>query len=147
MRALTWVGLAALMALPACSDPVDPCNSDGPAVGMPALDVVGSLRGAGAEVEDLGERLETTVMSTPARELRVDGHLVLWHEYCTAGVAGSDARRFSEDAATFDGVQLTWSATPHVYVLAQVILIYEGADPDLLSLLTAVMGAPVAEGG
>ncbi len=88
-----------------------------------------------------------TVMSTAARELSVDLHLVLWHEYCTAGVAGDDARRFSEDASTFGGTQLTWSATPHVYVLAQVILIYEGDDPDLLSLLTSVMGAPVAEGG
>ena len=146
MRAQAWVVVVTLIAATGCSDPIDPCSHDGPATGMPALDVVGALRIAGAEVEDLGERFESTVMSTPARELQVDGHLVLWHEYCTSGVAGSDARRFSEDASTFDGVPLTWSATPHVYILAQVILVYEGDDPELLVLLTTVMGAPVAEG-
>ncbi len=70
----------------------------------------------------------------------------LTHEYCTTSFAGSDARRFSEDASTFDGIQLNWSATPHVYILAQVILIYEGDDSELLALLRVVVGAPLAEG-
>ena len=104
-------------------------------------------RQRGASVEDQGERFEATHMSTPARQLLVDDHVVLWYEYCSAGDAGDDARKFSPDASTFDGTPVTWSATPHVYVFAQVILIYEGRDPDLLALLAAVMGNPLAEGG
>ena len=147
MRRQNWLVLAALIALPACSDdPMAPCSHDGPPMGVPALDIVGTLRIAGAEVVDLGERFEMTLMSTPARELLVNDHLVLWHEYCLGSAAGNDARRFSDDASSFDGVPIAWSATPHIYTFAQVILIYEGDDAELLTLLTSVMGAPVAEG-
>ena len=141
--------IPALLVLVGCGEPTGPnerCYSDGPAVGMPAFDVVTALGTAGASVEDQGERLEATQMNTPARQLLVDGHVVLWYEYCSAGDAGDDARKFNADASMFDGTTMTWSATPHVYVLAQVILIYEGRDPNLLALLAAVMGSPLAEG-
>jgi hypothetical protein len=146
LRRSGWIALTTIIALGACTDPADPCYRDGPAMGMPAFDVLGSLRNAGAEVEDLGERLESTLMATAATELAVNGHTVLWYEYCTSSVASNDVRRFSRDATTFDGTVLTWSATPHIYLLAQVVLIYEGDDAELLALLEMVVGAPWAEG-
>lgn len=146
MRGRYLGALAFAFALGACDDPVAPCSREGPAPGVPYFDVVGALGLAGADVEDLGERLETTLMGTPARELRVNGTEVLWHEYCSGGMAADDVRRFSADASTFDGIPLNWAEVAHLYVQAQVILVYDGNDAELVTLLESVMGPPFAEG-
>lgn len=136
---------AALMVAASCSDPVDPCNPE-PALGLPAFDLAGSLRNVGAEVEDLGERLESTLLNASPMELRVNGETVVWHRYC-AGQLREDLLRFSDDASTFDGTPITWQATPHIFASADVLAIYDGQDAGVVSLLTEVMGEPVIVGG
>ena len=142
-RTLVWAALG--LALAGCSSPVDPCDPD-PAPGRPAFDLAQSLRNAGAEVEELGERLELTLLAVPARELRVEGEWVLEHRYCTGGQLHEDVSRFSDDASTFDGVPATWQATPHIFVFAEVLAIYDGEEAQVVELLTEVMGEPVIVG-
>ncbi|HSM59202.1 MAG TPA: hypothetical protein VK849_00340 [Longimicrobiales bacterium] len=136
------------VAATACSDPAGPDATCalGPVLGIPTFDLVGSLRIAGATVEDLGTALDLKTDGPPTRVLRVDGHDMTLLEYGCPAEAAEYVGRFSADASTYEGVPLTWDATPHIYLRAQAVATYQGDDADLLALMRDVMGDPVREG-
>lgn len=132
--------LAGALAIGACSNPTRTCIDEG--LGIPALDLIGSLQTRGAEVVDLGERLDLTVFSVPTRLLAVNGEEVLVWEYCVGG--GEDLARdlgkFGIGVFAEDPPSLTLGPSEHLWTSAQIIAQYEGSDPTLIELFNDVMG-------
>lgn len=134
--------LAALVAL-GCSDPVDPCSPGEPAQGVPFFDLVGSLRQAGAQVEELGQRLDQTLFSVPTQVLAVDGHEVLMWEHCGGASLRRDMGLLGIGVDAVDPPVIHLGSQDHVYAVARVVAWYVGSDPDLIDLLTEVLGPEI----
>jgi hypothetical protein len=135
------VALTLTLALAACSDSTGPCaNSEG--LGIPAFDLIGSLRVRGAEVEDLGQRLDMTVFSVPTRVLSVNGEEVLTWAYCIGG--GEDKARdlgqFGVGVFAQDPPPLTLGPDEHMWSFAEHIAQYVGTDSGIVELFNEVMG-------
>lgn len=127
----------------ACSDPAGPCDPTSPATGIPAFDLVGALRAAGAEVVELGFRFDTTVLNAQTEALSVDGHEVLKWEYCTSGLMARDLGLFGVGVYAVDPPVVVLDAGSHLYATAQVLAEYDGDDAGLLALMTEVMGGEI----
>jgi hypothetical protein len=143
------LGLALLMAVLGCGDSTGPeglCPRGGPAVGMPAFDLLGALRFAGATVVDKGPTLWLVTDGPTPHLLEVNGHEVHSFDFACAAEARDYVERFSPDASSYLGVPVAWQGTPHIFLTAQVVAQYVGDDPDLLALMIDVMGVPAREG-
>lgn len=141
----TCVGLALLMAALGCGDSTGPegsCPGAGPAVGMPAFDLIGELRSAGATAVDKGPTLSLVTEGPTPHLLDVNGHELQSLDFACAAEARDYVGRFSPDASSYRGIPVAWQGTPHIFLTAQVVALYVGDDPDLLALMTDVMGAP-----
>ena len=130
----------ALLILAACSDPASPCARDGPSTGVPAFDLVGSLRAAGAEVIELGARLDQTLFTVQTETLSVNAQEVLKWEYCTGGQFVEDLGLYGIGVNAQDPPVIRKAPSTHLFTFARVIAKYEGDDVALIQLLTSVMG-------
>ncbi len=150
MKTSMHIGIAVtVLALAGgCSDPAGPldCPEITPAQGVPFFSLPSALRGTGATVEELGQRLDLKAfIEAPTMVLSVDGAEVLYFPFCT----GTDAAR----ALGHYGVGVYAVSPPnivvndpdyHVFAMASVLATYEGRDAALLAALTSVMGGEVA---
>ena len=130
---------AALLILLACSDPASPCARDGPSTGVPAFDLVGSLRAAGAEVIELGARLDP-LFSVQTEILSVNAQEVLKWEYCTGGQFVEDLGLYGIGVNAQDPPVIRKAPSTHLFTFARMIAKYEGDEVALIELLTSVMG-------
>jgi hypothetical protein len=131
---------AGLLSTGACSDPIDVCPRADDGVGRPAFDLVAALQGAGAEVQELGQRLDLTLFAAPTQVLSVDGEEVLMWEYCSP-------EQLSRDLGLY-GIGPYGESPPggaleldgHLFTEFEVLARYDADSAALLDLLTYVMG-------
>ena len=140
MRRLA-LALIAASTLASCSSPTDPCIAEGPAPGVPAFDLVGALRVAGAEVEERGQRLDLTLLSVPTEVLDVDGQEVFMWRYCTGGEFTHDLGLYGVGIEAMNPPVIAVSAETHLFTLGRILASYVGQDTALVALLTEVMGS------
>ena len=110
---------------------------------MPAFDLPGSLRLAGAEVEELGERLDLTLFQVATRVLRVNGEEVLYREYCSAGQLADDLGLYGLGVEPRDPPAIVPAPDHHLYAFARTLVTYDGTTASLLELLAEVLGPPL----
>lgn len=70
---------------------------------------------------------------------RIDGFI-----YDTASTAETLARLFSSDAKTLGGNPIQWVAAPHIYLFQNVIILYLGSSPYVLTTLNKTFGNQIA---
>ncbi|HJD24671.1 MAG TPA: hypothetical protein H9694_11105 [Firmicutes bacterium] len=66
-----------------------------------------------------------------------------------AGCISPDGFSFSRPGSqegTMDGASIDWISVPHFYLYNRAIVQYVGTDPQILSVLEALCGAPFAGG-
>jgi len=131
---------AAWLALAGCSSPTDPCARSDEGVGRPSFDLASALRGAGAEVEWLGYRLDLTLLSAPTQVLAVNGAEVLMWEYCTPDQLSQDLGLYGIGIHRRNPPVLVLAPDHHLFTLAEVMARYHGSDGSIVDLLTLVMG-------
>jgi hypothetical protein len=136
-----WTALA-IWSL-ACSDPVGVCDGPDQGLGIPDFDVVGALRGTGAQVEELGERLDLTLFSVGTQVLRVDGHEVLLWEYCSSSQFVRDIGLLGVGVQATEPPTIALGPEDHVFSMSRKLLWYTGDDPPLIQLLTDVLGPEI----
>lgn len=145
MRTFTLV-LVAAAALSACSgSPTDPCvPGGGPLPGAPGFDLAASLRVAGAEVAELGQRLDQTLLSVPTEVLRVNGEEVLQWRYCSGDLLARDLGLYGVGVRARTPPVVELDPEDHLFAMARVVAFYHGTTAELLALLEQVMGSQVA---
>jgi hypothetical protein len=141
----SWFVLAALL-LTACA----------PATAEPALpetgleiggyrEVIASLQGLEAEVEEIGQ-VDEPLFEVDTRLIRVNGQDVQIFEFPDEATRQAAAETVSPTAATIGTVIPEWVDIPHFWSQGQVIVLYVGQDQPTIDLLTSVLGQPVAVG-
>lgn len=54
----------------------------------------------------------------------------------------TDLRTITKDGMVINGQKISWSSKPHYYKKGRIIVIYDGDNKDMLSLLENILGAP-----
>ena len=144
MNALRRSGFAVLgLCALGCSSPMAPiegCAPTSPATGIPDFDLVGALRATGAQVVELGERFDLTVLSVPTQVLSVDGEEVLMWRYCCCGDVARDLGLFGIGAFAKDPPVVVQGPESHLFLVDRVLAEVTRPSPALLSLMERVMG-------
>lgn len=135
--------LLLVLAVPAaCSrGPVEPCAPLGdPAPGAAAFHLPTELRRAGATVEELGYRLDLTVLSAPTEVLRVNGEEVLQWRYCSDDLLADDLGRYGVGSQARTPPVVPPGEAGHLFARERTLASYAGEDAGVLALLVGVMG-------
>lgn len=96
--------------------------------------------------EEVGPVTDTLFPGAAAQQVRVDGETLEVYEFETAEAAEARSAAVAADASNIDGRPLEWNATPHLYTMGRVIVLYVGDDLTTVDLLSSVMGAEFAGG-
>lgn len=153
-RAAPWrsalSALAAGLVLfgPGCSQPVERSRSHGGPV-TDHVSFVDHLRGAGYEVEVVGEVEQPFLEAEEGIRLRISGgdleepaELQSYH-YTDPATAEADADRIGPEGAPRTA-QVDWTGPPHFFREERVLVLYVGNDPAVLSLLIELLGPQFA---
>ncbi|HKZ45013.1 MAG TPA: hypothetical protein VJZ78_08265 [Anaerolineales bacterium] len=115
----------------------------GSKAGSDQTSLVGTLRGAGAEVE-LGDNVEQPFFTVAGQIIKVNGMDVQVFEYETAEALEADVAQISPDGGSVGTSMVGWIATPHFYKSGRLIALYVGDDQATLDLLEGALGAQFA---
>lgn len=144
-----WVMGMALVAVSACEPKGETRSHGGPVVDH--VSFVDALRGAGYHVDILGE-VEQPFLSVTGTAMRIRGAGMERGEelqsfaYESAEAAKADAQAIKPDGSV-EGTKITWIASPHFFLRERVLVIYVGANPHMMRLLSGLLGPPFAGRG
>jgi hypothetical protein len=105
--------------------------------------LIEQLRAKGAVVKH-EEDVSQPFFSVKGRVLLVNGEAVQVFEFRNAAVAEAEARRVNSAGTTIGTSSVSWMAPPHFYRKGNLIALYVGVDPKVMSALEAVLGAQFA---
>jgi hypothetical protein len=137
----------------------DPTTS-GPAVDGPAItpgepnpsaplsveDLAGRFSELGADVVVVGEDEATFFLPAP-QLLTVNGQEVRVFAYESVEELKADAARISADAGMLDGTPVRWMEAPYFFARGTFLVLYVGVDADVIDVLYATLGTPIAGRG
>lgn len=128
-----------LLALAACAAPR---SSGGPAQDYTGL--LNALRSAGASVAEAGS-IAQPFLSVPGRLIALESEQVQVYEYADTGAAADQAAKVSADGTEINGgTYVDWIKPVHWYESGRLLVIYVGADPRTLDLLSKSVGQQFA---
>jgi hypothetical protein len=102
-----------------------------------------ALKAAGAEVE-MGEALSQPFLDVEDQIIRVNGVDVQVFEFPNPAEAENAATQISPDGGSTGTTMITWIEPPHFYQSEQLIVLYVGQNPEIQSLLEALLGLQFA---
>jgi hypothetical protein len=142
-----WLlGGLSLLAVLGCEPPADTRSHGGPVVDH--VSFVDSVRGAGYAVEIMGE-VQQPFLSVAGTVLRVrgpgleQGEEVQSYGYESVEAAKADASAIGPDGSV-PGMKISWIGPPHFFLRERVLVIYVGANPHMMRLLSGLMGSQFA---
>jgi hypothetical protein len=116
-----------------------PAPQAGDLVGLIAV-----LEAAGATLET-GDKIEQPFFEVQGQALTVNGQPVEVFEW--ADEAGREAvSRTITPEGQFGATMVEWVGAPHFWASGKIIALYVGDNAEVVGLLTAALGAPIAEG-
>lgn len=107
------------------------------------VSLVDNLRGAGANVEPVGE-ITQPFFSVEGFVIKVNGADVQVFEYADGTAAENEAQLVAPDGGSVGTSMISWVAPPHFYKTERLIVLYVGDDTGVLEVLAEVLGAPFA---
>lgn len=128
------------------------CNgSDTPTVshGGPVRDhvsLVDTLRAQGLTVEPTGP-ISQPFFPIPGQTLKLNGQDIQVFEFQDSSVTESQAKEISPDGQSIGNTVVQWISPPHFFATGKIIVLYLGADPDLLKKLETALGKQIAGSG
>jgi hypothetical protein len=111
-----------------------------------AASLADHLRAAGATVEMAGT-IKHPFLAVPGQLMTVNGQDIEVFQYADAKALANDTRTIDPDGCigTVGGGMIdAWTAPPHFFKSANVMVIYLGSDAKMLNLLTSVLGKQFA---
>lgn len=114
------------------------------AVQYTTLDLLADLANLGAQVEVAPGRVVKPYLSTYGLIVRVDGEPVQLFQYPDEASLLADVEGLSANAASIDGLTLTWPAAPHFWRKGGLLALAITDEAYYVELLSQVLGTPFA---
>lgn len=128
----------------ACSNQQESTTAHGGPV-SDYFSLIDNLRGAGATV-DLAGQVSQPFFSPQGQVITVNGQDVQVFEYVDVEAARAEAELVSPDGSSVGTSMMMWVDTPHFYQSGKVIVLYLGAEIDVINILDRVLGSQFAGG-
>jgi len=106
------------------------------------VELVDSLRGAGAEVEPI-EEIQQPFFNATGQIIKVNGADVQVFEFVDEAARKAASDQVSPDGSSTGTTMITWVDQPNFWAKGQVIVIYVGKDAAPIDLLSSVIGKPI----
>ena len=119
-----------------------PLPEGGAAVTSP-VELEAALTAAGATVE-VGDSIEQPFFEVQGHELKVNGQSVQVFEWADEASREAVSQNITPEGQ-FGTAMIDWVGTPHFWASGKLIVLYVGDDPGAVSLLTTILGAPIAK--
>ena len=107
------------------------------------VSLLNHLQSEGIEVKTLGISREP-FFSVRSMNLTLNGELVHVFDYYNISTARDDMALVSPDAQYIDNTRMRWTGTPHFYNSEEIIMLYVGDNPEIITALESGMGAQFA---
>jgi len=108
------------------------------------VDLIDSLRASGATVEPVGT-VEQPFFSVSGWMIKVNSADVQVYEYADETAREAESSRITPDGQPSPTSIVDWVAQPNFWAKGRVIVLYVGADSDVIARLTKVLGDPITQ--
>ena len=122
-----------------------PASGGVPPAGSAVDSLLATLQGAGLNVSTGGDASQS-FFSVPGKVLLLNGDELQVYEYPSPEAAEADAGSVSADGSTVGATMVDWISTPHFFRSGNMIIIYVGANQDILQALKSLLGSQFAGG-
>jgi hypothetical protein len=143
--AVLAIFLFAVLLLSACSPQTVPqTGTDSETQGSQGgyQGVVEALDEKGASVQPAGQ-IEQPFFGTPALAFTVNDENVQIFEFATVEQREAAAATISGNGFIIGTAMVDWIGTPYFFASERVIVLYVGSNPEMVELLTGILGAPL----
>jgi hypothetical protein len=106
--------------------------------------LVAALQAAGATVET-GDTVEQPFFEVQGQQLNVNGQSVEVFEWADEASRAAVSQTITPQGQ-FGTTMVEWVSTPHFWASGKIIVLYVGDDDEVVDLITAALGAPIAQG-
>lgn len=103
------------------------------------------LKSTGASVET-GEKVSQPFFTPQGQVIKLNDEDVQVFEYLSEEEANKEAVQVSADGTSVGTTMITWIDTPHFYQSGKIIALYVGNAPDVIELLSELLGPQFAGG-
>ena len=107
------------------------------------VSLVDTLRAQGLTVEPTGP-ISQPFFPIPGQTLKLNGQDIQVFEFQDSSVTESQAKEISPDGQSIGNTVVQWISPPHFFATGKIIVLYLGADPDLLKKLETALGKQIA---
>jgi hypothetical protein len=104
--------------------------------------IVDALNENGASVQPAGQ-IQEPFFGNPALAFTVNGENVQIFEFATVEQREAAAATISGNGFIIGTAMVDWIGTPFFYASERVIVLYVGSNPEMVELLTGILGAPL----
>ncbi len=108
-----------------------------------AQDLAAALQQQGIEVQ-IGEQISQPFFSVPATLLNTAETGIQVFEYGDASTAKAEADLIAPDGSSVGTSMPFWVGDPHFFNSENLIVLYLGSDPAILSALESILGEQIA---
>ena len=104
-----------------------------------------NLKSTGTSVET-GESVSQPFFTPQGQIIKLNGEDVQVFEYISEEEAFQEVMRVSADGSSVGTTMITWIDSPHFYQSGKIIVLYIGNTPEVVEILTEVLGSQFAGG-
>ena len=107
--------------------------------------LVDNLKSTGASVE-IGESVSQPFFTTQGQVIKLSGEDIQVFEYISEEEAIKESMQVSTDGSSVGTTMISWIDTPHFYQTGKIIILYVGNNPEMIEILSEVLGPQFAGG-
>jgi len=107
--------------------------------------LVDNLKSTGASIE-IGESVSQPFFTTQGQVIKLSGEDIQVFEYMSEEEAIKESMQVSSDGSSVGTTIISWIDTPHFYQTGKIIILYVGNNPEMIEILSEVIGPQFAGG-
>jgi hypothetical protein len=107
--------------------------------------LIEDLKSTGASVET-GESISQSFFTPQGQVIKLNGENLQMFEYSSEEEAIKEGMHVSANGSSVGTTMITWIDTPHFYQSRKIIVLYVGNNPEVIELLSEVLGPQFAGG-
>jgi len=93
-----------------------------------------------------GEKVSQPFFSPQGQVIKLNDEDVQVFEYSSEADANKETMLVSVDGSSAGTTMITWIDTPHFYQSGKIIVLYVGNNPEVIEILTELLGPQFAGG-
>lgn len=107
--------------------------------------LVDKLKSTGVSVE-IGESVSQPFFTPQGQVIKLSGEDIQVFEYMSEEEAIKESMQVSTDGSSVGTTMISWIDTPHFYQTGKIIILYVGNNPEMIEILSEVLGPQFAGG-